>query len=196
MMKRQCSTLVLVLVAMAGCSAPDREGAEAPGAAARQPATPRAEGAMVSTTGWTVTPNGIGTLRTEMTLAEAGRQLGRELTPPVGPGPCTYLQPVAGLDSVAFMMIDGRIARFDITGRRVATVEGARVGDTRARIDSLYAGRVEVQPHEYTDGHYLVVRPMEGAHNAHRIIFETDGSRVTSYRAGRLPEVGWVEGCS
>lgn len=196
MMKGQCSTMVLVLVVMAGCAAPDREGAEAPGAAARQPATPRAEGAAVSTTGWTVSPNGIGTIRTEMTLAEAGRQLGRELTPPVGVGQCTYLPSVAGLDSVAFMTIDGRIARFDIMSRRVATVEGARVGDTKARIDSLYAGRVEVQPHKYTEGNYLVVRPMEGAHNAHRLIFETDGSRVTRYRAGRLPEVGWVEGCS
>jgi hypothetical protein len=28
------------------------------------------------------------------------------------------------------------------------------------------------------------------------IVFETDGKRVTMFRAGRLPEVEWVEGCS
>lgn len=29
-----------------------------------------------------------------------------------------------------------------------------------------------------------------------RIVFETDGRHVTSIRAGRLPEVGYTEGCS
>jgi hypothetical protein len=27
------------------------------------------------------------------------------------------------------------------------------------------------------------------------IVFETDGKRVTMFRAGRMPEVEWVEGC-
>jgi hypothetical protein len=28
-----------------------------------------------------------------------------------------------------------------------------------------------------------------------RIVFETDGQRVTRFRAGRLPAVQYVEGC-
>jgi hypothetical protein len=28
------------------------------------------------------------------------------------------------------------------------------------------------------------------------IVFETNGKTVTNFRAGRLPEVKWVEGCS
>ena len=34
------------------------------------------------------------------------------------------------------------------------------------------------------------------ADSAYRLIFETDGQRVTEYRAGLLPAVEWVEGCS
>jgi hypothetical protein len=107
-----------------------------------------------------------------------------------------YVTPVPGLDSVSFMLIDGRIARVEVTGGRIATREGARIGDSEGRINTLYAGRVEVQPHKYTDGRYLIVRPMERADSAYRIVFETDGSRVVRYRSGRLPEVQWVEGCS
>ena len=193
MMNRCCG--ILGLAVLAGCSESERQTATTRGGTVGQAATPRAQPS-VSTEGWTVSPSGIGNVRTEMTLAQAGQELGTQLAPPAsGAEQCGYVQPVPGLDSVAFMVVSGRIARVDVMGRRFSTVEGARVGDTEARIDSLYRGRVEVQPHKYTDGHYLVVRPMERG-SAYRIVFETDGNRVTRYRAGRLPEVGWVEGCS
>jgi quercetin dioxygenase-like cupin family protein len=73
----------------------------------------------------------------------------------------------------------------------VATAEGARIGDTDGRIRELYEGRVTEQPNKYTPGHSLVVTPDA----EHRIIFETDGKVVTRFRAGRLPEVEWVERC-
>ncbi len=185
---------VVALMLVAACSNSDRPAANAGGNA--EPATPRAPEQAVSTAGWTVTPTGIGTVRVEMTLAQAGRQLGRELTAPAGTERCVMMPAGAGLDSVLFMAIDGRIARVDVTGGRIATREGARVGDAQAHVESLYTGRVEVQPHKYTDGKYLVVRPTERADSAYRLVFETDGNRVTRYRAGRLPEVQWVEGCS
>lgn len=194
MKTRCCWTVALVLVA--GCAKSDREPARREATPAGQAATPRALQATISTGGWTVSPTGIGSVRTEMTLVQAGRQLGADLALPAFAGRCAFVQPVAKLDSVAFMVVDGRIARVDVTGGRVATAEGARVGDSEDRINTLYAGRVEVQPHKYTAGHYLVVRPTTRADDAYRIIFETDGSRVTSYRAGRRPEVEWVEGCS
>ena len=39
----------------------------------------------------------------------------------------------------------------------------------------------------------FVVTP---ADTTRRLVFETDGARVLRYRAGRRPEVEWVEGCS
>lgn len=91
------------------------------------------------------------------------------------------------------MVTSGQIARIDIQDDSIATDAGARVGDNEERIKALYPDRIEVQPHKYSTGHYLIVTPQAGES---RIIFETDGTTVTRYRAGKLPEVEWVEGCS
>lgn len=198
MMNRCCLLLAATtLTVIAGCSDAERTRTPAPNTAAAPPATPRAPQPPSPTSGWTVSPTGIGSVRTEMTVAQASRQVGAELTLPPAAERCTYVQRIAGLDSVMFMVVDGRIARVDVTGGRVPTFEGARVGDTEARIRSLYAGRLEEQPHKYvTGGHYLVIRPPERADSAYRLVFETDGYTVTRYRSGRMPEVMWVEGCS
>ncbi len=90
------------------------------------------------------------------------------------------------------MLVDGKVARIDVIEPSVATAAGARVGDAEARIHELYSGRTRVEPHKYTDGHYLVVDAAPGR----RLVFETDGTRVTRYRAGAIPQVDWVEGCS
>jgi hypothetical protein len=146
----------------------------------------------------TVHPTGFGPVRTGMTPAEAERALGGRLTvlgPPMEP--CHYLVVDGAHPGVAFMVIDGRIARVDVQRTSsVRTAEGAGIGDGEERIHSLYPGRIETEPHKYVDGHYLIVRPAAPADSNLRIIFETDGKRVTSYRAGRLPEVRWIEGCS
>jgi hypothetical protein len=92
------------------------------------------------------------------------------------------------------MIAGGLIARVDVDTLPVATSAGARVGDSEARVDSLYPGRVAVRPHKYEDGHYLVVTP-DRADTTLAIVFETSGGRVTRYRAGRRPMVEYVEGC-
>jgi hypothetical protein len=93
------------------------------------------------------------------------------------------------------MVVNGQVARVEVSNAAVATTAGARVGDTEARITALYPGRVQTTPHKYTDGRYLTVRGA-AADSVHRLVFETDGQRVTRYRGGRMPEVEWVEGCS
>lgn len=45
-------------------------------------------------------------------------------------------------------------------------------------------------------GKYLIATPAASADAGFRIVFETDGASVLKYRAGRLPEVEWVEGCA
>lgn len=52
------------------------------------------------------------------------------------------------------------------------------------------------QPHKYVDGSYLIALPRAPADTVHRYVYETDGARVTGYRAGVAPQVHWVEGCS
>jgi hypothetical protein len=93
------------------------------------------------------------------------------------------------------MIERNEVVRVDVDSGSVETSAGARIGDTEDRIKSLYAGRITVGPHKYTDGHYLTVVPADKADSAFRLIFETDGNRVTRYRSGKRPQVEYVERC-
>ncbi len=88
------------------------------------------------------------------------------------------------------------LVRIDVRDSTAATREGARVGDSEARIKSLYGSAVRVEPHKYTGpmGHYLIVTP--AGDTTRLIVFETDGQRVTTFRVGKRPQVEYVEGCS
>ena len=61
---------------------------------------------------------------------------------------------------------------------------------------SARAPAAKVEPHKYTDGPCVVLTPAAAAGGVYRIVFETDGRRVTRYRAGTRPRVEYVEGCA
>ncbi len=143
---------------------------------------------------WDVTPAGIGEIRAGMSLDEAKVVMQNNLVIPAKLGECDYVKPKTGPKGVNIMVEKGEIARVEVISGTIATTESAKIGDTEERIKSLYPGQVEVQPHKYTDGHYLVVTPKSAGNN--RLVFETDGKKVLRYRSGRLPAVQYVEGCS
>jgi len=166
---------------------PGESASTAPAPVPAQPTEPKAGD-------WEVTPAGIGGIRSGMSMDEARVVMHGEFEIPANLGECGFIKPKTGPKGIIMMVEKGEISRVDVTGGSVATVEGAKIGDSEDRIKSLYPGEVEVQPHKYTDGHYLVVTPKGGGNN--RIVFETDGKKVTRYRSGRLPAVQYVEGCS
>jgi hypothetical protein len=92
------------------------------------------------------------------------------------------------------MVEGGRIARFDVDSGRVRTAAGAGIGDTEDQVRRLYSGHVSITPQKYTAGHYLTVTP-DAADSSYAIVFETSGGKVTRFRAGRRPQVEYVEGC-
>ncbi|MGH7714182.1 MAG: hypothetical protein ACREOG_23075 [Gemmatimonadaceae bacterium] len=144
-----------------------------------------------------VRSDGIGAVRVGMSLREAGATLGEPLTASYADFEgCDYVYPTRLPAGVAFMVLDDTVARVDVDSAGVLTAEGAGVGDAEARILALYRGRVRVEPHYYMgpEGHYLVVNTEGDSLSA--IIFETDGKRVTMFRAGRRPAVEYVEGCA
>lgn len=143
---------------------------------------------------WDVTPAGIGPLRAGMTLAESKTVTHDNLAVPAKTSECDYVRPKSGPKGIAIMFEKGVLSRVDVTVGTVKTVDGAGIGDSEDRIKSLYPGQVKVTPHKYTDGHYLVVTPAGGGEN--RIVFETDGKKVTRFRSGREPAVEYVEGCA
>ena len=172
-----------------GCMKPDEApAARTDTAVAVTPASPAT---------WVVGADRVGPVRIGATVAELESTLGTRLARADSLDPrCDYLRAPEVVPGVWFMVIEGRVARFDIDSAGPPTAEGARVGDSAEKVSGLYAPRVAVTPHKYTEGQYLTVSPAAAADSLYRIIFETDGSRITRYRAGRLPEVGWVESCS
>jgi hypothetical protein len=178
--------VAMLLVACGGTedSAPGSVGRDAPSA------TP----GLAAGTTWTVTEMGWGPVRAGMSVADARAALGGKLSEPAN-RQCDYVKPLDGPPGVQLMVVGDQIARVDVIDTTVATAAGARVSDDEARIGALYPGRVRSGPHKYVEGHYLVVRRGTGADSVYRLVFETDGKRVTRFRGGRLPEVEWVEGC-
>jgi hypothetical protein len=147
-----------------------------------------------ATVGWRVTEMGWGPIRAGMTVAEARVALGGQLPEPIN-RECDHIRPPDGPQGVLVMTVNGQVARVEVRDTTVVTAAGARVGDTEARINALYPGRVRTTPHKYVDGHYLIVPRGPGADSIYRLVFETDGRLVTRLRGGRLPQVEWVEGC-
>jgi hypothetical protein len=145
-----------------------------------------------------VSAHGIGALRVGMTFDQASEALGGALRVPAGVDTtgCDYLVWSGGPSGVHVMFDEHRIARVDVDTASIATAAGARIGDDEARIKQLYPGQVKVTPHKYEDGHYLTVTPTAAAEKQFRIVFETARGRVTRYRAGLMPTVEYVEGCS
>ena len=204
MMSRLHTLLTASLLPLLACGKTDERPVDT--IAVTQPASTNASttatrpaGTTASTPGseLVVTERGIGGLRVGMTFAEA-RAVFPGLRVPKGAETisCDYASRNGLPPGIGLMVGEGTIKRVDVNRDEFATAAGARIGDSEERIKSLYPGRVTVTPHEYTDGHYLTVAPSSGADSAYRIVFETDGSRVLSYRAGILPHVGYVEGCS
>jgi hypothetical protein len=141
--------------------------------------------------------NGIDGVRVGMTVSEASRAV--EMQAEDKPNPdCYYVKPKNSPQVIGFMVTNGRIARVDVwQNRQITTLSGAKIGDSEARIRSLYPGRIQTTPHKYVpNGHYLTFVPKDASGRNYRVVFETDGQKVTSFRAGKLPEVQYVEGCS
>jgi len=147
---------------------------------------------------WTLRLDGIGPVRVGMTLAEVERLLGGTTRiERIEPGDeCGYAYLSAMPAGLSLMLAGDTVVRanVDTTGFRDAA--GVAVGSAEADVLSRYQGRVRVEEHPYTgpEGHYLIVD--DPARPGFRLIFETDGRMVTSFRGGRLPEVDLIEGCA
>jgi hypothetical protein len=142
--------------------------------------------------------DGLGPIQVGMTLADAVN-MGILNENPNMKKECDFVFPAVGAgvpDNVGVMIVRGKVARIDVDTGSVTTEDGAKIGDTEEKIRSIYNGDVQVEPHKYvTGGHYMIVMG-DSASAGKAIVFETNGKVVTSFRAGRLPEVKWVEGCS
>ncbi|MCP6762663.1 MAG: hypothetical protein NHB32_28785 [Fischerella sp. CENA71] len=145
--------------------------------------------------------NGIGDVRVGMTVKQASQAANTRITSlngsTINNKGCFYVKPEGEPKGVTFMLTDGRIARVDVSkNSNITTNTGAKIGDSESRIKSLYPGQIKVEAHKYiSGGHYLIFVPKNKADSNYRLIFETDGKKVTEIRSGKLPEVEYVERC-
>lgn len=145
--------------------------------------------------------DGIGPVDIGMTLEEASAAAGTPIrtrpSDPFGPE-CQYAY-AAAVPGVAFMVINGRIARVDAgdPGGDLRTVSGIGRGSTEDEVKRTYPGRIRVEGHPYLPtGRYLVYVPADAGLSHLSMIFETDGRVVTRFRAGLKGAVAQIEGCS
>lgn len=146
--------------------------------------------------------NGYGDLSFGMTPDAMKKAWGGELKTEgkeFNPG-CYFMTPtwVKTPAEFNFMVGDGKFARYGVESAKLLAPGGGKVGMSKAEIVKLYAGRVEEQPHKYTDGQYLRIKDASGGNGV--LIFETDGkgdgAKVTEWRVGVPPYSDYVEGCS
>jgi hypothetical protein len=182
---------VLLLVALASaCDRDDQKavkGREGPNGAPRD-----------SVSDVALTEDGLGPVQIGMTLDEAV-SMGLLNERPDIKGACDFVYPAVGSGvpfDVGVMVVKGKVARIDVDTGSVTTEDGARIGDTEDRVKNIYGDDLEIRPHKFIDGgHYLIVKG-DSATAGKEIVFETDAAnKVIMFRAGRLPEVEWVEGC-
>jgi hypothetical protein len=200
-------TLITALLLLAACGGGRDDRTAAGDSAAAAPSHVDESGeshdpSVAADTTLTLRHDGFGPVRVGMTVAEAQAALGHfrviraDPTAPLDSMACGYGTSVRFPAGVKVMLDGARVVRVEVDSGRAATAEGAHVGDTEARIQQLYPGRVTVGPHKYTDGHYLTVRSSTPSDTTHLLVFETDGRVVQRFRGGQKPQVEYVEGCS
>ena len=141
--------------------------------------------------------DGLGQIQIGMTLAEAVNMGLLNERPDMKPA-CDYVFPAVGAGipfGVNVMVVQGKVARIDVDTGTVTTEDGAKIGDTEDRIKSIYGDDLKVTPDKYIPGGHNLMVMDDSASAGKALVFVTDGQRVTMFRAGRVPEVGWVEGC-
>ena len=141
--------------------------------------------------------DGLGQIQIGMTLDEAVNMGLLNERPDIKQA-CDFVFPAVGAGipfGVNVMVVKGKVARIDVDTGTVTTEDGAKIGDSEDKIKSIYGDELKVTPHKYIEGgHYLTVMG-DSASAGKAMVFETDGKQVTMFRAGRIPEVEWVEGC-
>lgn len=148
-----------------------------------------------------LTLDGLGPVRLGMTPKAVERALGAKLD--VGypeDYSCGVGQRADSRDhDIRYMFDDGVLSRIDIgkaggAPTDIRTAKGIGLDSSEDEIRSAYGPRIKMAPHPYleAEGHYVTV---DAPGHRRGFIFETEHGRVTEFRAGTYPSLGYIEGC-
>lgn len=140
---------------------------------------------------------GIDAVTFGMTISQAEAALAGTLVPVDGAteGDCYLIRPGGGPAGVELTVTLGTIERVDVTAPEITTRSGAGVGMTEDDLFALFGDRLTSSPRT-GGGNTIVFTPADAGDAAFRVIFETDGSMVTSFRSGRVPQVEATAPCT
>ncbi|PID53547.1 MAG: hypothetical protein CSB46_07430 [Micrococcales bacterium] len=112
-------------------------------------------------------------------------------------GRCYLVRPSvdSGLKKVVFLVEDGKIQRVDVGSPATTTLSGVGVSVDLGLLYQLYPGQIQDAADLTMDGTAVVFVPKDPADQDFRIVFDISDSRVSQYRAGLLPAVGYAQGC-
>ena len=154
-------------------------------------------------TGRVLSMDGLGAVKIGMTAAQAEAALGGKLKPRDAQffePACWYTSRADGQDPfVRYMMSGDEVVRIDIDkappqAAAVISDKGIGIGTDESAAAAAYGAALKSTPHRYVEGgHYLRLAAPDGAR---ALLFETDAGKVTTFRAGRVPYVDYVERCS
>lgn len=140
---------------------------------------------------------GIGPIKIGMSLKEISEVVGpsvKFISENSDENSCLMYTSEELLPGLSLMIKKDVLVRIDVFGeydKNIQTAVGVKVGDSEKKVKQLYPS-IKMEPYSYEDQHYLTVTSKDGLS---AIIFETDGKNVSTFRAGKFPEVSLVEGC-
>jgi len=148
-------------------------------------------GACFAADAWIVRQDGVGPVKIGMSLPQLNMALQEKFAMPESKEDqgCFYVT-ASKHPQVSFMIESRRLVRVDVDKSGVATTEGVEVGDSEDHVKQVYGSRLKVEPHHYTEGHYLTLR-----NRNYGIRFETDEGKVSTFYAGTFAAIQYIEGC-
>ena len=145
---------------------------------------------------WRATMGGLGPIRIGMSEAALERALRTRLpeTQDAEEDECRQVEAGPDFPGTSVMLLNGRVARIDVSERGFFTLSGAAVGDSQASVQRRYGRRIHTSTHAdgVDDSKFLT---MLSSDRSLGIRFETDGERITSYYVGTARAVQFPEGC-
>lgn len=191
------SLAIVVLSALAACTADDEPTTTDVPHVATEPTTPPIPTPTDDEDQvWRIDAQGVGPIRIGTSLRETNAATGKEFaatnfgdfdgrcysaSAPGVPGIVLQVEPAARPTDP----LDGPIAVIYVSDSRYRTTENVGVESTEADVRAAYPG-VQVRPDEYNQSHHVMTVADDSIH------FETDGATVISIQVGSYR----VEGCA
>lgn len=197
---RNCGVGVMLAGAMLLGACGDSSSTAAP-TTSRLPATTAASSSTTSAPSSTVVPGavvvdstavalrGVGPVTFGMTIANVEKVAASRLLldgPAATATGCQVMHLERGPAGLTFSIAKGVVERLDVReGSALRTRSGIGVNSTVDQLQKAYGAQAQKHP----DGTTWVYVPKDAVDADYRVVFETDGTKVLRYRAGKVPLV-------